>query len=91
MLIVLKRHRCKIYFLCFFFFEFENRYIAADRFSNLCWILQNAAMKQPAADVNEIHEAYENVLMEGRLLKIHLAKLLNKAPDTSEIDSYQAS
>ena len=42
-------------------------------------------------NVNEIYEAYEKVLKEGRLLKIHLAKLLNKAPDTTEIDSYKRS
>ena len=63
----------------------KNSYIGADRFSEVCLLLQNAAM---ATDVPEMFDSYEKVLKEGKILKNYLAKLLEKTPDTTEVDSY---
>lgn len=48
-------------------------------------MLQNAAM---AVDIPEIYSSYDKVLKEGKILKNYLAKLLEKTPDTTEVDKY---
>jgi len=60
-------------------------YIGADRFSEVCLLLQNAAM---SGNMPDIYVAYDKVLKEGKILKNYLAKLLEKTPDTTEVDSY---
>ena len=60
-------------------------YIGADRFSDVCLLLQNAAM---SGNIPEIYSSYDKVLKEGKILKNYLAKLLEKTPDTTEVDKY---
>ena len=65
-------------------------YVGAFRFSEVCLLLQNAALDPTTQtpNFNAIYPTYEKVLKEGKILQSHLAKLLEKPPDNTTIDSY---
>lgn len=64
-----------------YFFSF----IGAQRLSEACFLLHKATMTK---NIQQIHAFYEKTLKDAKILKQYLAKILEKAPDTTEIDAY---